>query len=205
MQDIRLWPRESNCLCWHCCHHFDQIPVFMPLCSPTNPDHIVLHGIFCSWNCVKAYVFYSTKNKRTADTVHLISLLSFLTYHRPIHCPNPSARHSFDCPCLELYHGIIMADKKETLVSFGGNQSIEQYRKNFMMVKDLSMLYRCFPHDKSNMNTICETPRLRRFTYCFDVNMKEPAIIQDKTKTKEDVVLKPVVHKRIVKHKSLFD
>jgi hypothetical protein len=150
-------------------------------------------------------VFYSTKNKKTAHTVHLISLLSFLTYHRPTYCPNPSVRHGFDCPCLELYHGITMADKKETLVSFGGNQSIEQYRKNFMIVKDLTMLYRCFPHDKSNMNTICETPRLRRFTYCFDANVTEFQLKQNKTKTEEDAVLKPVVHKRIVKHKSLFD
>jgi hypothetical protein len=196
-----LWPRTSSNLCWHCCHPFDGIPVYLPVSHRSSPHCLYLSGNFCSFNCVKSYYFHTCKNARKADSVHLITLLCFLSYHRPTHCPSPHTKHRSDCPCLLHFKGIPMAKNKETLVSFGGTQTIDEFRKGFMTIKDISMIEKCFfSEDSSNQSSICNSPEMRRFTYCFST----PQNTEKQTK-EEEYIGPPVVHKRVTKYKRLLN
>lgn len=204
----QVWPRESNHLCWHCCHRFEQIPAFLPVCSPTNPRHVRFHGLFCSWNCVKAYSFAEARTKKAHSHQSLITLFAFLTYHRPTHCPDPASRHRHDCVCLNTFKGISMAQRKEVLMAFGGTMSINDFRSGFMIIKDMDMLYRCFPDHMSNMASITSTPMLRCFTYSFSLEAHDKGRVmqyKEKEQKKEEALAAPPMRKRIIRHKTLFD
>lgn len=199
----RVWPYSSQYLCWHCCHPFNTIPVFLPVPEPTSSSGYHLSGNFCSWNCVKAYYFYSCQDKRKATSVQVIALLAFLTYHRPRYCNMPTSKHSSVCPCLDVYKGLKMAPRKEVLVKFGGTVPIQTYRKGFMMIEKMSWIQRVFIDPKSieiNMTSITSTPRLRSFTYAFD----DAHTNGTKQVEQEEVPDKPVVHKKRIKHQALF-
>lgn len=197
-----LWPGESHSLCWHCCHSFSTVPVYLPKLHSTDLYRMSLSGNFCSWNCVKAYYFYSCKDKRKADSIHLITLLAFLTYHRPKYCPTPSSVHESNCQCLSTFKGIPMSSPKEILSSFGGSKSISEYRKDFMMITSLDLVERCFrnKHLTNNLNTLCSSKQRRLWTYSFHC---EKTMIEKKEEQEEQLG-RPVVFKKTTKHKSLF-
>lgn len=215
-QDFRvrqnlLWPESSIFLCWYCCHTFCTVPVFLPSIRNSSASCYYLSGNFCSWNCVKAYYYYTLKDKGKADSIHLISLLAFLTSYRPQYCPSPLTKHSSSCSCLEKFTGIKMPPRKEELVMFGGTMDIETFRSGSLIVKDIDWInkYLVSNHDiGTNMNSITSTKSGRRFVYSFDVVPNSTQVIQhDKTseiKQQEDIG-KPILHKKNTKCKSLFD
>lgn len=197
-----IWPGQSNHLCWNCCHSFDGIPVFLPRIRTSNSHSISLYGNFCSFNCAKRYYFNSCKESRKADSVHLITLMAFLLSHRPTYCENPFIKHKGTCRCLEKFHGIRMANPKESLSCFGGNLSIREYRKDFMVIKGMQFIDVFFsPQETTNFGSITSTIERRRWTYCF--NEKESEDTKVKNKTEKDIG-KPIVHKRTLKFKRFF-
>lgn len=212
-----LWPRSTQCLCWHCAHTFTTVPVFIPSYKHSAFEHLYLEGNFCSWNCVKAYVFQRQKGRgqtrgekaMNQETSHqLIALLAFLTVYRPQHCPQSRIKHTCDCPCLEGWDGISIAPPKESLIAFGGTMSIKSYRSNFLMVVDHDWISYCFrhPHELmlSNLHSITATKRLRSFTYSMASGQHEQQQT-DKSKTTEKAVMKgPILHKNPNNQKSLF-
>lgn len=198
------WPYSSQYLCWHCCHPFDCVPVFLPIPESARTCGYRLSGNFCSWNCVKAYHFNQCHNRRKSTSVQVISLLAFLTYHRPKYCPTPTSQHMSTCPCLDVYHGLRMALPKESLVGFGGTMTIQEYRQGFWMVECRNWIERVFVGAHimtSNMDSITATPRLRAFTYEFEV----PSYIHSmEKKQQEQEPSRPVVHIKRIKHHTLF-
>lgn len=99
----------ENCeLCWNCCHSFSNQATGIPLSYVDGVFHI--YGYFCSFNCGARYIFdnYTDKNKW-----NLYSLLN-------------------------LYYNISQDTRGKTvsptpnklvLTKFGGNISIDDYRK----------------------------------------------------------------------------
>lgn len=202
-----LWPRQSNSLCWHCCHAFEYVPVYLPSQSTSRPWHLYFSGNFCSWNCAKAYLFEKNVHKRKDNTLQILSLLAFVSSYRPTHCPHPFMRHSSECPCLSKYHGIRMAFSKTVLIAFGGTMDIKTYRQDFMILKDTSHVTNYLENRSmlsSNFDSITSNPRLRSYTYSFGMIPKTIQLesSSDEQKQKQNIP-KPVVYKKSIKHRTL--
>lgn len=201
-----LWPRQSNSLCWHCCHAFESVPIYIPSQSNSRPWHLYFSGNFCSWNCAKAYLFEKSTNKRKDTSVQILSLLAFVSYHRQIHCPTPFLKHSSQCPCLSVYYGIKMAPSKTLLLAFGGTIDIKIYRKDFMIVTDTNHITRYLSNPSylsSSFDSITSTPSLRGYTYCFGEIKKVKQLERETEETKQEQMVKPIVYKKAIKHRTL--
>lgn len=161
----REWPSSSSFLCWHCAHPFHTVPVYLPITRDVSQNLFVFHGNYCSWNCVKAYAWSLHKLKPVA--AQYIALLAFLTSYRPAHCPVPAAApHPYDCPCLLSYQGLTQAEPKEVLLAFGGHQTIQQYRANFMVVHDVEAIKRYFHLNNEVPRELCRLQQ-RPYLYAF--------------------------------------
>lgn len=98
-----------------------------------------------------------------------------------------------------------MAQKKETLQAFGGNLSIEEFRKDFMTIKKIDLIQRCFESgDKSNEISITNSIEKRRWTYCFNETGHVMALKSKKEEETIEEIGKPVVYKRVTKYKTLL-
>lgn len=129
--------RESDkpC-CWNCVHPFDGAPCFLPRTDKNARDLFVGYGFFCSWNCVKCYAFYSSTHSIRYRPYSEIGALAFMTSYRPSHCPSYPLPHSYDCQCLLGFKGVRLPPQREVLTVFGGDMSIDEYRKDFMIILD---------------------------------------------------------------------
>jgi len=183
---ISTLPRESNSLCWNCCHHFGCHPVLLPSSSIAKPFSVVFRGNFCSFNCAKSYHQGARNLRSKGETTHILTMMAFLMYHRPVFCPmKTNKKHSCDCPCLNIYHGIPLAEPKETLISFGGEKTIQEYRRGFLTIQDYT-LFEYYMLNKTSliMSSIKSTVKEQQ--------------------TEEDNKIKPVVHKKTLKYKKLL-
>jgi len=68
------WPNETDVCCWWCCHKFDSTPCTLPTKHDPLRKRYTFTGIFCSWNCVKAYNLDKTDHRR-GERAGLISML----------------------------------------------------------------------------------------------------------------------------------
>lgn len=103
------WPKKTDICCWWCCNKFENTPVPIPV-EFTKKDIFKVYGNFCSFNCSKSFLqskehLYSNKND--------FSLLSFF-------CKKITGKRE----------NIISAPSKLSLKMFGGNLTIEEFRKN---------------------------------------------------------------------------
>jgi hypothetical protein len=98
---------DSNNLCWHCCHKFDNIPIYLPETKKENKYHV--YGYFCSFNCALAYNIELNDYKVWERS----SLLNQLQFDITKNCKN-----------------IFPAPNKYLLKSFGGGMDINEFRNN---------------------------------------------------------------------------
>ena len=68
------WIDKTNVCCWWCCHHFDSIPIGLPLDYNKNSRKFRVKGVFCSFACMIAYN-HNDNNKCDPKTVSMISHL----------------------------------------------------------------------------------------------------------------------------------
>lgn len=95
--------------CYHCCHPFGNIPLGMPVHYIDESKTFEVFGIFCSYNCMKAYAIYDT-DKTKFNKCALIKMMYFnnTTNINTINTAPPRC-------CLQI---------------FGGDMSIEEFREN---------------------------------------------------------------------------
>tara|TARA_Y100000591_G_scaffold318255_1_gene328944 strand:+ start:1336 stop:2259 length:924 start_codon:yes stop_codon:yes gene_type:complete len=98
------WPSQSNIDCLWCCHSFDNFPFGIPIKKIDNKYH--MFGNFCSSECAAAYNF---DNLKTCEAFERYSMLNYL--------------YSFN-------KKIKPAAPRLTLKKFGGQLSINEFRKN---------------------------------------------------------------------------
>ena len=100
--------KNTSELCWNCCHSFSNQATGIPLSYVDGVFHI--YGYFCSFNCGARYIFdnYTDKNKW--------NLYSLLNLYYNI---SQDTRGKTVSP----------APNKLVLAKFGGNISIDDYRK----------------------------------------------------------------------------
>ena len=141
------WPSQSNSLCWYCCHPFTTIPCYIPYYRDIREAVFYFLGNFCTWNCAKAYAINFQGIKRK-EAIHYVSLLAFLTSHRPRYCPD-TTNHTGLCECVSSYSGVQLPLPREKLQAFGGTISIEVFRKDMLSINDISWVVDNFYNHKN--------------------------------------------------------
>lgn len=177
-----IWQRHSSSLCWHCCYGFTTTPCHLPY--RRKDSRLYLTGNFCSWNCCKAY-YVSNRRICSSTTLHTITLLALLTSHRPRVCrSDPALPHPVDCPCMDIRFGIPLPNPRESLQAFGGDMTIEEYRKNFYTIQSYDHLCRYVFHNNhvdQDCNNIIHTHARRRFTYALSMTTQQEQKRQTQT------------------------
>lgn len=103
------WPETTDVCCWWCCHQFDTCPCTLPTKYDPLRKRFTFIGVFCSWNCAKAYNF-DKLDHRKAERSELITLLVKELYSvEEAICINP-------------------APYRQCLKMFGGYMTIEEFR-----------------------------------------------------------------------------
>ena len=103
------WPEKTDVACWNCTFEFDGIPIAVPKGLRHRKHFDKCYGVFCSFNCAKRYVM--TQND--FDMWSQLQLLSLL-HKRVLGCTVK----------------VIPAPPRQALLRFGGYLSIDEYRKN---------------------------------------------------------------------------
>ena len=109
VQEKGSWPLRTKICCWWCVHTFDTVPC--PTIKRYNSKNQTYHveGVFCSWNCAKAYII---KNKKS----HITSLGLQTFLHQKFQKKTSRIKPS---PSMHI------------LKTFGGDLTIEEYRKRY--------------------------------------------------------------------------
>lgn len=111
LSHIHSWPLKTDVHCWWCIHSFDTTPCPMVHRVVDRNNTMQVSGIFCSWNCAKAYIL---KNKKSNVT----PLLNQTRLIQKIYNETLSIKPA---PSIHAY-----------LKQFGGTMTIEEYRSKFI-------------------------------------------------------------------------
>jgi len=109
------WPKKTNVCCWWCCHPFENTPCTLPVRYNEYTKRYTLTGIFCSWNCTRAYNMEKNdhrSNERSELITFLVKQLS-------------SIKDSIF---------IKKAPPRQSLKMFGGNMNINEFRNSFSSI-----------------------------------------------------------------------
>jgi hypothetical protein len=196
--DKHTWPPRSSSWCWQCCHPFETVPAFLPIELNVDNNTFYLTGNFCSWNCVKVYAFRMPQFRRP-QAACWISLLAFLTVHRPRHCPQDPREgngHHHSCPCLDEFKGVDLPAMKEELHTFGGTMSIKDYRKDLLTIDNYEWVTTYFHQNhaiKRELNSLTATQKRRAYVFCL---VSYPGPSESST---DQIYVLPLTHKTIPK------
>lgn len=134
------WPQRSDLLCWWCSHTFDNVPAFLPVSVSMDAEKgvgkVVFVGNFCSWNCVKRYAVLLETHRKLPDGCFSIGLLAYLTVCKGQPCEGGDIHELGLCDCMDTYRGVRLPESREMLRAFGGQLSIEEYRRGFHVITD---------------------------------------------------------------------
>jgi hypothetical protein len=103
------WPTECNSCCWWCCHTFTCAPCTLPVKYDPLRKRFNFIGIFCSWNCVKAYNIDKNDHLRFERSTLITLLIQQLYGITKAIC-------------------IKQAPPRQTLKMFGGYLDISEFR-----------------------------------------------------------------------------
>jgi hypothetical protein len=102
---------KTDIKCWHCTHNFNNPPCFIP--DKYINGNFYVFGCFCSFNCASTYNLEILNDARVKIRQSLILIL----FHK-IFGNNKT---------------LVYAPKKELLKDYGGNLTINEFRKTFMV------------------------------------------------------------------------
>ncbi len=105
-----VWPKNTDVLCWWCCHNFDTCPVPCPVDYDNIRHHYKVSGVFCGWSCAAAWSI-----KEYSSITLLYQMKDEIGVCK---CENN------ECTCED----ITIAPNKCILKNFGGYMSIKDFR-----------------------------------------------------------------------------
>jgi hypothetical protein len=117
-------PEKTSLDCWWCDYGFDWVPVYIP--NSYSDGVYYVFGNFCSFNCAAKYNNIMLNDHRYHTRYALL-----LDLKRKIMSSS-----------VDQESRIIFAPMRELLISKGGNMTIDEFRKGFLIVsieKSLSM------------------------------------------------------------------
>lgn len=100
------WPTSTSIACFWCCHKFDTPPIGLPCKYYKNRFYVM--GCFCSLECASAYNIMQLKDSHIEERNNLLNYLSNRLGYTNI---------------------IKTAPPREMLQMFGGNMTIDEFRK----------------------------------------------------------------------------
>lgn len=109
--------KKTNIKCWWDCHSFTNLPCVLPELFHNNTYHVT--GCFCSFNCALAYNLYYLKDSK----IHQRKSLIYKLY-----------REMYGLTSDEIIDEIKESPPKEILEDFGGEMTIDIYRRSFTIV-----------------------------------------------------------------------
>ena len=115
--------KKTNIRCWWDTHNFTNLPCFLPELFHNNTYHVT--GCFCSFNCALAYNLYYKKDSKIDNRKTLIYKLYREMY-------GLTADDSIE---------IKEAPPKEILDVFGGDMTIDAFRRSFIMINKEYIIY----------------------------------------------------------------
>jgi len=114
------WPEQTDICCWWCCHQFTNCPCTLPTKYDSIRKRFTFVGIFCSWNCTKAYNFSLSDSKKYERSCFITLLI-------------------------QQMYGIVSAinikhaPPRQTLKMFGGYMDISEFRDTKSPIDKYSM------------------------------------------------------------------
>lgn len=121
--DKKIIIKKTDIKCWWDTHKFTNLPCFLPELFHDNTYHVT--GCFCSFNCALAYNLYYKKDSKIDHRKTLIYKLYREMY-------GLSADDAIE---------IKEAPPKEILDDFGGDMSIDTFRRSFIMINKEYIIY----------------------------------------------------------------
>lgn len=112
----KMFIKKTNTKCWWDAHNFNNLPCFLPELYHNNSYHVT--GCFCSFNCALAYNLYYLKDSK----IHQRKSLIYKLY-----------REMYGLGSDDIVE-IKEAPPKEILEDFGGDMSIDSFRRRFIML-----------------------------------------------------------------------
>ena len=109
------WPETTDVCCWWCCHTFTNCPCTLPVKYDPLRKRFNFIGVFCSWNCTKAYNLEKNDHIKYQRT-EWITLLIQQMY---------GIKEAINVKC---------APPRQTLKMFGGYLTINEFRNNNKLV-----------------------------------------------------------------------
>ena len=100
--------------CWHCRHLLppDWYPLGIPLSYSEKTKQFSIEGIFCSFNCIRAYIHESNTTFRYKESGHLLHMM-----YRKL--------FGMETPIIEIKP----SPSWKLLKEYGGHLDIDDYRK----------------------------------------------------------------------------
>jgi hypothetical protein len=117
------WPEKTDVYCWWCSHPFECSPCTLPTKYDPHRKRYTFTGIFCSWNCTKAYNFNLLDCKKHERSGFITMLIQGL--YGIIHAINIKAAPPKQC--LKIFGGYMDIDRFRN-----GNTSITGYHLNLI-------------------------------------------------------------------------
>ncbi|CAM9845637.1 unnamed protein product, partial [Chrysoparadoxa australica] len=105
-------PEPTRSACWHCCHPFDWSPCATPVSYDRVKNVYLGSGNFCTWNCCRQYNMVHSAGKG-------LTLIALITTKL-----RKQLKELDGC-----YSPIVSVPPRNSLVLFGGNMTISEYRK----------------------------------------------------------------------------
>lgn len=113
------WLYSTDVCCWWCCHRFDTVPLGLPEEYNYKTEKFRVKGVFCSFSCMLAY----KENNKINNVNYLIKAL---------YCQLTKT--------LLKDATLKQAPPRYSLKMFGGELTIEEFRKNFQENKVYKMI-----------------------------------------------------------------
>lgn len=129
IKDCLKWPLSSDKRCHNCAHFFDGVPVPLPVSRDDLRQVYFCEGKFCSWQCAKSFNMRETSSAGRGNRSMYISVLAYKTWIKLKNLAiDAETKDKMKTYC---NYRLDPAPPRSMLVEFGGNVSIEEYRKDF--------------------------------------------------------------------------
>ena len=126
--------------CWWCCHNFDSTPLSMPFKYDERRNKFHTSGHFCSWSCIKSYAIEKYGLSRGGLICGNIVMMRKKMYNQ--------------------IGPVKPAPDRFKLKEFGGDMTIEEFRKNQTLDKGVAKEVDKKPHEINIIPFVSNTKRM---------------------------------------------
>ena len=126
--------------CWWCCHDFDSTPLSMPFRHDERRNSFHTSGNFCSWSCMKSYAIDKHGLSRGGLICGNIVMMRKKMYNQ--------------------IGPVKPAPDRFRLKEFGGDMTIEEFRKNQTLDKGVAKEVDKKPHEINIVHFVSNTKRM---------------------------------------------